>query len=379
MRPPPISVLPVAWVSAKGTELLHGSVQRVPPRCDSCRTRPCLAGPPQEATGICPWGYEYLRLTSEVTVIGGVTFDSSNMETPASAKVRRTARQAGEVLVPRAAALKSAERLRSWLQTEASDLDLAVQEELSRRIDALTVQDAVEPLRDELQRHAAMNHDYVKVAAGIRANMERIRRDVPQVAQRPEWIAIEGAALRLEDLPSLHTLLSDRHAMDRWPDKTPHRVFAAADSYYHWLKHMADGRGVTLLRPSCIQGQSTSEVYGSRRAFGGIILQLLDNAISYSEPGETVTTVIDEPADGGTVRISVSSFGPKIAEDEFTKIFLPGYRGKAARQARDGSGIGLAVLEIATKGLGGSVSVSQQPGGGPRLLTTFSVTLPRHA
>jgi signal transduction histidine kinase len=271
---------------------------------------------------------------------------------------------------------RSAEMLVNVGDDIEKELSETVEAERSQRLASMSPVEVVAELKAEFNSYMAINHDYVKVAAGIRANLERLKSQFPQIAGRPEALAIEGAARRLEDLPSLHQLLLHPEVAHEWPDRTNHRVLATLDSYYFYLQPMASERSVVLQRPTCRQGESRSTVYGSRRVLGGVVLQLMDNAINYAQAGESVSVVVDEPVGSDDVSIVCKSPGPPILPDEQDLIFQPFYRGKMARSVRDGGGVGLAIVKTAVAALGGSVRASQHGSGGRRT-TTFVVTLPR--
>lgn len=101
------------------------------------------------------------------------------------------------------------------------------------------------------------------------------------------------------------------------------------------------------------------------------VVNLLENAIKYSEPGARVQ-VRGERADG-EVRISVHDTGPGIGREQLPRLFERFYRIDKAR-SRDlgGTGLGLAIVKHIAQVHGGSVSVESAVGKG----STFIITLP---
>jgi signal transduction histidine kinase len=373
---PPIAVVSVFVRRDKSLKLVGGSLYGPPSACITCPTKECATMPVSDSFGSCPWGYEYLRPRRDITAFGMVFAQAGATEGDAVARTRRRER-AHAIRLSREHVGRSVLALQRWLETVQADITRAVDDERSRRIAKMTIKELADPLKEEYQKLAALSHDYVKVAAGIRANLERLKRDIPAVSTRPETVAIEGAARRLEDLPSLHVLLADPGAVHLWPDRARHRLLATADSYYYYLKPVADARGVVLKRPTCRQGTSTAEVFASRRALGGVVLQLLDNAIHYARAGENVSVAVDEPVGSGEVSLVIESPGPRIRPEERTTIFLPFIRGTEAKREKDGGGIGLATAKAVVDELGGNISVDQTPVAGGRFITRFVVTLPK--
>jgi len=103
-----------------------------------------------------------------------------------------------------------------------------------------------------------------------------------------------------------------------------------------------------------------------------LVVNLLDNAIRYTEPGGKAEAAVD--AAGPDLRIVVSDNGPGIPPDAAPYVFDRFYRADKAREReRGGSGLGLAIVKWIAESHGGAVSFASQPGEG----TTFTVSLPR--
>ena len=108
-------------------------------------------------------------------------------------------------------------------------------------------------------------------------------------------------------------------------------------------------------------------VGGSRDRFRQCILNLLENAAKYSgesDPIDLVTSV-----DENRFLLSVIDRGPGIPADEQQKIFLPFYRSVKVSADVPGTGIGLAVVKLLMRRMGGDVDVidHSQPGACIRL------------
>ena len=98
-------------------------------------------------------------------------------------------------------------------------------------------------------------------------------------------------------------------------------------------------------------------------------INLLDNAIKFSEPGGTVAVEITEADD--TLAISVLNHGKDIPPDSIAHIFNKFYQADESHSS-EGNGIGLAVVKKVCLLHGGSVTVTS--GGGT---TAFTVRLPK--
>jgi signal transduction histidine kinase len=100
-----------------------------------------------------------------------------------------------------------------------------------------------------------------------------------------------------------------------------------------------------------------------------VLLNLLDNAVKYGPPGQTIRVALDAAAD--TATLSVSDQGPGVALIDRDRIFNAFERGRTTH-GTGGAGIGLAVVQHIVSAHGGSVSCDGGAEGGAR----FVVTLP---
>jgi signal transduction histidine kinase len=101
-----------------------------------------------------------------------------------------------------------------------------------------------------------------------------------------------------------------------------------------------------------------------------IILNLLDNAVKFTERGEIKIAVSQQ---NGSVKLAVSDTGIGIEKEDLSKIFEEFQRGDSfsARIYR-GTGLGLAIVKKFVNLLGGEVGVKSEVGQG----SVFTVTLP---
>lgn len=102
------------------------------------------------------------------------------------------------------------------------------------------------------------------------------------------------------------------------------------------------------------------------------VLNLIDNAIKYSEPGSQVKVAAEEQDD--TVRISVEDSGCGIATEHLERIFERFYVIDKGRSRKlGGTGLGLAIVKHISQAHGGSVTVKSVLGKG----STFTIHLPK--
>jgi signal transduction histidine kinase len=110
-----------------------------------------------------------------------------------------------------------------------------------------------------------------------------------------------------------------------------------------------------------------------RGALRQTLINLLDNAVKYGPPGQTVSVVLDRL--DGHARITLDDEGPGIAPAERERIWEPFYRlERDAHSAVAGSGIGLSVVHDLVMMHDGTVSVDHAPSGGARFVVTLPIS-----
>lgn len=100
-----------------------------------------------------------------------------------------------------------------------------------------------------------------------------------------------------------------------------------------------------------------------------VFVNILDNAIKYSEPGGSIFLTLRRTPT--TVTVSVRDQGRGISPEDLQNVKLKFFK---AKNAVRGSGIGLAVVDEIITALGGTTDIASTLGQG----TTVSVTLPAY-
>jgi signal transduction histidine kinase len=108
-----------------------------------------------------------------------------------------------------------------------------------------------------------------------------------------------------------------------------------------------------------------------------IVLNLLTNAIKFTEPGGAIRMTCElvdaTSGDETKVRISVQDTGRGIPPDQIDGIWQPFVQvGRMLNQPGEGVGLGLAISRDLSRRLGGELSAVSEPGRG----SVFTLTLP---
>jgi heavy metal sensor kinase len=121
-----------------------------------------------------------------------------------------------------------------------------------------------------------------------------------------------------------------------------------------------------------VQASDPITILGDEARLIQVIMNLLDNAIMYTDAGGQVMITVEKK--DTTACLTLRDTGIGIAPEHIPHIFERFYRVDSARVRADGnsSGLGLAIVEWIIQAHNGTITVESQPGQG----STFFVTLP---
>ncbi|MEB3278611.1 MAG: HAMP domain-containing sensor histidine kinase [Lyngbya sp.] len=112
------------------------------------------------------------------------------------------------------------------------------------------------------------------------------------------------------------------------------------------------------------------KVKADRNRLKQVLLNLIDNAIKYSEPEQPITLKVKQK--NKKVYLSVCDKGQGIPLQHQSRIFERFYRVDEARTRAGGTGLGLSIVKTLVEGMGGRVTLLSKPGEG----SIFTVILP---
>jgi two-component system, cell cycle sensor histidine kinase PleC len=117
--------------------------------------------------------------------------------------------------------------------------------------------------------------------------------------------------------------------------------------------------------------QSLPKLMGDIRAVNQVLINLLTNAIKFTQKGGEVEITASINAVGAMV-VSVRDNGPGIPAQELNSALVSFARGSAATtQAIDGAGLGLPIVKGLMELHGGDISIESTIGEGTNVLVTF--------
>lgn len=140
------------------------------------------------------------------------------------------------------------------------------------------------------------------------------------------------------------------------------------------LEACEDARTLTSVSGIQIDLQvcETAALIGDRDRLRQVLLNLFDNAVKHNQRDGRIVVALRQAGDDAVIEIA--NTGPGIPADQLPLVFDPFYRGKEAqRTRREGSGLGLSIVQWIVHSHGGTVTVDSRPDA----MTTFTVRLPR--
>ena len=103
-----------------------------------------------------------------------------------------------------------------------------------------------------------------------------------------------------------------------------------------------------------------------------VFINLLSNASKYGPPDSAIDLVFEAQQD--TVKITTADHGPGISPEERALLFRRFVRlGRPDDHSQYGIGLGLSVAKTIVEGHGGSIGVSERPGGGAEFWFTVRI------
>ena len=142
------------------------------------------------------------------------------------------------------------------------------------------------------------------------------------------------------------------------------------------VETQAAAKGVTLAEPRASASPALARLHVTTDAdkLRIILVNLVTNAIKFTDAGGTVTLAADPEPRDGVVRLTVRDTGRGIDATQLGRIFEPFVQVDRTRthESQQGVGLGLAISLALAHAMGGDIVAESTPGVG----STFSLLLP---
>ena len=150
-------------------------------------------------------------------------------------------------------------------------------------------------------------------------------------------------------------------------ERRPVRLDALVEDIQRQAAVLGQEQGIEVL----ITAVQPATVIGDEFRLRELVLNLVDNAVNYSRPGDKVEMALTTEAN--TARLSVSDHGIGISPEALPRIFDRFYRSDEARaHSPKGTGLGLAICKWIAEAHHGQIEVQSSLGQGSR----FTLVLP---
>lgn len=212
-----------------------------------------------------------------------------------------------------------------------------------------------------------LDHELKNPLTAIRAGLANITEGVSAPGRQDALDSVEAQALRLSRLAADLRKLAELET--RPVERTPVDLAAMLNEAFNLSQDSPDAadRRLTLTLPKA--PWPLPKVSGDQDLLFLAVHNLLDNAIKFSRPGDTIEMRALE--DGSKVVVEIADTGPGIAEEDIPHVWEELYRGQSARGV-PGSGLGLALVRAIAERHNGEVSLRSRSGQG----TVFTLKLP---
>lgn len=134
------------------------------------------------------------------------------------------------------------------------------------------------------------------------------------------------------------------------------------------MEQLASEKGVAL---KVDLPDNLPAVWADARQVSRVLVNLINNAITFTPPGGTVTMTMSARTEDRAVVFAVADTGPGIPPGEETRIFERFYKADPAR-GRGGAGLGLSIARHIVEAQEGHIAARNRDGGG----ACFTFTLP---
>jgi two-component system, OmpR family, sensor histidine kinase BaeS len=254
----------------------------------------------------------------------------------------------------------SAGELDTRVPERGDDEMRSVAEALNRLAETLQLE---EGLRKESVQDLA--HELRTPVMGILARVEAAQDGVLD-DEAANLSAMHDEALRLARLLDDLSALAEAERPGLLLETEPVDLAAVAGAQTAAFAAAFAGKDIALasqLRPAVVDGEP--------RRLEQVVVNLLSNALRYTDAGGSVEVSVQ--ADGDHALLAVRDTGIGIAAEDLPRVFTRFWRGEKSRsRATGGAGIGLSIVKELVQAHGGRVTAESAPGEG----TVFLVSLP---
>ncbi len=284
---------------------------------------------------------------------------------------------------------------RDWQPSEVrmtmqigTQLGIAVQQsELFTRTQQQAVElQAAKELADAANRSkseflANMSHELRTPLNAILGFAQLLERDATLSTVQRQYLGIinrsgEHLLALINDILEMSKIEAGRISLTR----QSFDLYKLLDNLTEMLRLKADNKG---LRLSCNrESDLPRQIVTDKGKLRQVLINLLGNAIKFTEAGEVLLTVQRQQATtSGDARLqfAIADTGPGIAPEEMGQLFAAFKQTSTGARAKEGTGLGLSISQKFAQLLGGEINVDSTVGAGSTFYFSIDVDLAAEA